>query len=372
MSTRAFEPTLLRSDGLCLRLASELQTLNRELQLYIIALQKDPKRVVSQTLSDVMAHAKRTISAPNVLPASAFAIVLVASLAIGISVLEKHSKRIMPGADSEIEGPEVTTLSFPTVDAKPAAGIDGKGRVGINRERGEGSSAEKQRSGGGGSGGNGSLTPPSVGKLPSPSLIPAAIPTSPPIKPAALPVAGIDLDPALFRDVKFPVYGDPRSKTEVSSNGSGTDGGIGNNRGTGVGEGKDGGFGPGEHGNTGGGRRQPGCCGSGSSDGGCIGNGCFQRPMRVGEADTRPRVISKPEPQYTEEARRNQMMGTVILRVVFSSTGEVTQIQAIKTLPFGLTEKAIAAARRINFMPARKGGSPVSVYMQLEYNFNLY
>ena len=36
------------------------------------------------------------------------------------------------------------------------------------------------------------------------------------------------------------------------------------------------------------------------------------------------------------------------------------------------TEKAIGAARQIRFVPARKNGQPVSMYMQLEYNFNLY
>jgi len=44
----------------------------------------------------------------------------------------------------------------------------------------------------------------------------------------------------------------------------------------------------------------------------------------------------------------------------------------VRTLPFGLTERAIAAARQIKFVPATKGGRPVSVFMQLEYNFNLY
>jgi hypothetical protein len=38
-------------------------------------------------------------------------------------------------------------------------------------------------------------------------------------------------------------------------------------------------------------------------------------------------------------------------------------------LQFGLTERAIAAARMIEFVPAIKGGRPVSTYMQLEYNF---
>jgi hypothetical protein len=38
----------------------------------------------------------------------------------------------------------------------------------------------------------------------------------------------------------------------------------------------------------------------------------------------------------------------------------------------GLTEKAVAAARLILFAPATRNGQPVSMYMQLEYNFNLY
>jgi hypothetical protein len=44
----------------------------------------------------------------------------------------------------------------------------------------------------------------------------------------------------------------------------------------------------------------------------------------------------------------------------------------LATLPLGLTEKAIAAARQIRFRPAIREGRPVNVVMQLEYNFNLY
>jgi protein TonB len=94
--------------------------------------------------------------------------------------------------------------------------------------------------------------------------------------------------------------------------------------------------------------------------------------VRSREVDQRARLLSKPEPKYTEEARRNQVTGTVILRAVFASSGEVVQIRALTSLPHGLTERAIAAAREIRFVPAQKGGSPVSVFLQLEYNFNLY
>ena len=146
---------------------------------------------------------------------------------------------------------------------------------------------------------------------------------------------------------------------------------MGNNHGTGIGEGNGPGFGPGTDGNVGGGPRQQGCCGPGASSGDNP-DGFENRIWTGPEVEQRPRILAKPEPQYTEEARRNQMMGTVVLRVVFSSSGEVTLIRAIRTLPFGLTERAITAARRIRFVPAMRRGRPVSVYMQLEYNFNLY
>ncbi|HEV8139864.1 MAG TPA: energy transducer TonB, partial [Pyrinomonadaceae bacterium] len=84
------------------------------------------------------------------------------------------------------------------------------------------------------------------------------------------------------------------------------------------------------------------------------------------------RVLDKPEPQYTEAARKNQVTGTVVLRAVFSSSGSVMNISTIRGLPDGLTERAIAAAKQIRFVPAQKDGHAVSMWMQLEYNFNLY
>ena len=88
---------------------------------------------------------------------------------------------------------------------------------------------------------------------------------------------------------------------------------------------------------------------------------------------TRPAVItSKPEPGFTEEARKNNVTGVVRLRAIFSATGEVTNITVLKELPDGLTDKAVAAAKQIRFTPADKDGHAVSQYVTLEYNFNIY
>jgi len=170
--------------------------------------------------------------------------------------------------------------------------------------------------------------------------------------------------------LKAPVYGDPRSTSQQSSKGPGSGEGIGTNNGLGIGDGNGAGVGLGNDGNMGNGDKQPGCCGRPGANGD---NASFDhRILRGNEVEQRARLLFKPEPQYTEEARRNQITGTVTLRVVFSSAGQVEQIRAMHTLPFGLTERAIAAARQIKFVPATKGDRPVSVWMQLEYNFNLY
>ena len=89
----------------------------------------------------------------------------------------------------------------------------------------------------------------------------------------------------------------------------------------------------------------------------------------AGPPDDKVRLLSKPEPSYTYEARANKIAGTVILKVVFTSKGTVENIRVVRGLPNGLTERAIEAAKKITFVPATKDGHAVSMWMQLEYNF---
>ena len=111
---------------------------------------------------------------------------------------------------------------------------------------------------------------------------------------------------------------------------------------------------------------------SSTSVGAGAGGPDYNRVFGPREATERVRVLSKAEPSYTESARKYSVQGTVILRAVFSKDGRVTNIKVVKGLPHGLTQAAITAAQRIEFTPATKDGRPVSQYIQLEYNFNLY
>jgi TonB family protein len=83
-------------------------------------------------------------------------------------------------------------------------------------------------------------------------------------------------------------------------------------------------------------------------------------------------VYHKPEPNFTVEARKNDLEGTVRLRLVLGSDGKVSQLTVVKGLPDGLTEEAIKAARAIRFTPAQKDGRNVSQWVVIEYNFNIY
>ena len=83
-------------------------------------------------------------------------------------------------------------------------------------------------------------------------------------------------------------------------------------------------------------------------------------------------IVMRPEPTYTDEARQKKVEGRVVLKTVFSSNGSVVNIQVKEELPGGLTERAVEAAKKIKFIPAAKDGRFVSMWVQLEYNFNLY
>ena len=94
-----------------------------------------------------------------------------------------------------------------------------------------------------------------------------------------------------------------------------------------------------------------------------------------------PKVLikSKPEPHYPEEARKEKVEATIVLRAIFTSSGKVTNIKFVKVIPTDvsrdlvkdLKKRCIEAARQIKFEPATRDGHPVSMYVELEYNFSL-
>ena len=93
--------------------------------------------------------------------------------------------------------------------------------------------------------------------------------------------------------------------------------------------------------------------------------------FRVGPDVKPPTVISRVEPQYTDEARAAKYRGTVVLQATIGSDGTVKIDKVVRGLDYGLTEKATEAIEQWKFKPGMKNGEPVAVSLNIEVNFNL-
>ena len=79
-----------------------------------------------------------------------------------------------------------------------------------------------------------------------------------------------------------------------------------------------------------------------------------------------------PKAVYTDAARDADISGNVRLRVTLLADGHVGDIVVVSGLPYGLTEQAIEAAKKIKFEPAQGENGPVSKTVTLEYGFEIY
>jgi TonB family protein len=78
-----------------------------------------------------------------------------------------------------------------------------------------------------------------------------------------------------------------------------------------------------------------------------------------------PFPLRKVEPQYTEEARKARLEGSVILQVEVRPDGAVApdSVTVVEGLGMGLDEKAIEAVKQWIFKPAYRDGKPLGMAM---------
>lgn len=96
-------------------------------------------------------------------------------------------------------------------------------------------------------------------------------------------------------------------------------------------------------------------------------------PYQAGNSVLPPRVRRQVAPQYTADAMRAKIQGTVLLSAVVLPDGSVTDIRVLRSLDrtFGLDGKAIEAARQWRFFPGTRYGEPVPVLVNIELVFNV-
>jgi TonB family protein len=91
----------------------------------------------------------------------------------------------------------------------------------------------------------------------------------------------------------------------------------------------------------------------------------------VGDGVTSPSVISKVDPGYTEEARKEKIAGSVRLSMVIGTDGLAHDISVAQSLDPGLDRKAAEAVEQWHFAPGTLNGEPVAVRAVVEVNFKL-
>src|SRR5262245_33758618 len=83
------------------------------------------------------------------------------------------------------------------------------------------------------------------------------------------------------------------------------------------------------------------------------------------------RILRVPQPEYTAQARRNQVEGVVRMQVLFGEDGHVRKCLIIQGLGFGLDQESETAARQIEFTPAQLNGRPLSSWGGVVFRYNL-
>ena len=188
-----------------------------------------------------------------------------------------------------------------------------------------------------GGGGSPQKTAESKGELPK--VAPKSF--VPPIRPQDDPK--LALNPTIVApdmpNINSANYGNPLAGVGIPS--------AGNGIGTGIGSGKGPGVGPGSGGGSGGGA------------------------YKIGGGVSAPVPVYRPEPEYSEEARKAKWQGAVLLELVVDANGVPQDIKVIRSLGLGLDQKAIEAVQKWRFKPGQKDGKAVPVSANIEVNFRL-
>jgi protein TonB len=200
--------------------------------------------------------------------------------------------------------------------------------------------------GGGGGGGNKMPDPPKKAELkgqqkisvptpPEPKPTPEPPKEEPPVEQLNIPAQTLAAAPTVSPGALTP------NPNDTLSTGSGS--------GTGAGAGQGSGLGPGFGGGTGGGAYRP-----------CNGVNL-------------PQPLKEVKPQYTADAMRAKVQGTVLLECVVLPDGSVGSVEVVRSLDsaFGLDQEAIKAAKQWRFRPGTRFGEPVAVLVTIELTFTL-
>ncbi len=94
-------------------------------------------------------------------------------------------------------------------------------------------------------------------------------------------------------------------------------------------------------------------------------------PVYLGsELTHRAKITSRSKPSLTPEALAHDVHGRVVVEAILCRTGRVTDLRVVEGLPYGMTERALAAVLQTRFTPAEMNWHTVSQKIRFEFGFN--
>jgi len=100
-------------------------------------------------------------------------------------------------------------------------------------------------------------------------------------------------------------------------------------------------------------------------------------PIKIGKTNpgsniSEPVPTYRPNPGYSEGARRDKLQGTLLLAVIIAADGSIASVRVLKGLEPGLERNAVKAVQSWRFKPAARNGVPVPVRVLIEVKFTLF
>lgn len=89
------------------------------------------------------------------------------------------------------------------------------------------------------------------------------------------------------------------------------------------------------------------------------------------ELDREPIILKAQRPRFSFESRQGLGAIRVKLKVLYSSSGKVTDVEVLEITSKRVEREAVETAKNTVFIPAEKDGKLVSVYKIIEYSYGV-
>ena len=103
----------------------------------------------------------------------------------------------------------------------------------------------------------------------------------------------------------------------------------------------------------------------------------------VGDGVSAPKLVYAPDPEFTSQARKKKLGGTVVVSLTVDAAGKSQDVRVSRSLAEGLSKKlrpialgldenAVKVVKEYRFEPAEFQGKPVQADTTIEISYRIY